>query len=571
PCPFPSSAHMPSSSHSTHPKMLPLLFLSLITFLLSPQTYASTPTPTPTAAAPIVDLGYAQYRGNRTYPNTVAYLGLPYAEPPVGDLRFRAPLPLDTARVQAELHQGGGGGALVVDASVYPDFCVQGTTGQGDAGGAGSEDCLKVNVYAPAGAKKGDDLPVLVYFHGGGYVYGNPANWPFDPWVHQMPSVVIVSVYYRLDSLGFLSHPAFTSSSVVGTHNAGFLDQVEALRWIQRNVGAFGGDAGRVTINGQSAGASSVELHLVAGAGGERLFGGAIAQSVYRTPLPTPEQQEPLFDFYAERAGCGGAGTVEVTMGCLRRASLSALAPAQDAAFNGSYNVFHPVLDGTIIPMNPSIAMREGKFQRVPVIVGATSNETLSGGTDLDSALHAFFPGLTAADLAAYDEQYRLSQFEDASQQVRVGTGESELRCAAEIIGGAVAGQGTGAWVYRYNTANPTSGSPIVEHAAENWMLFEGTNTGFNGSTRFSAMTAAEDAFASEMIAYFLSFVRTGDPNTYRLARSPEWPGYSVGGERRMVLQQGTETESGCFGESVCGDEQERCAFVATKAAAQQA
>ncbi len=99
-------------------------------------------------------------------------------------------------------------------------------------------------------------------------------------------------------------------------------------------------------------------------------------------------------------------------------------------------------------------------------------------------------------------------------------------------------------------------------------MLFEGTNTGFNGSTRFSGMTAAEDAFASEMIAYFLSFVRTGDPNTYRLARSPEWPGYSVGGERRMVLQQGTETESGCFGESV---EQERCAFVATKAAAQQA
>lgn len=104
----------------------------------------------------------------------------------------------------------------------------------------------------------------------------------------------MVSVYYRLDSFGFLSHPAFTRSPALGDQNVGFLDQTEALRWIQTHIGAFGGDPTRVTINGQSAGGSSTELHLVAPRN-EGLFSKAIAQSVYRTPLPTPEQQEVGF------------------------------------------------------------------------------------------------------------------------------------------------------------------------------------------------------------------------------------------------------------------------------------
>lgn len=110
-----------------------------------------------------------------------------------------------------------------------------------------------------------------------------------------MPEVVIVSVYYRLDSFGFLAHPAFTSSPELGDLNVGIQDQTQALRWVQSHIDAFGGDPGRVTINGQSAGASSVEIHLVAPQQ-EGLFHGAIAQSVYRTPLPTPQQQEVSLD-----------------------------------------------------------------------------------------------------------------------------------------------------------------------------------------------------------------------------------------------------------------------------------
>ena len=123
-----------------------------------------------------------------------------------------------------------------------------------------------------------------------GYRYGNPRNWPFDHWVQQSPNVVIISVYYRLDAFGFLAHPDF-DDSVNGDFNAGFLDQIEALRWIKVNIESFGGNPDKVTINGESAGGGSVQHHLVANED-EQLFHGAIAQSIWRARVPTPEQQE---------------------------------------------------------------------------------------------------------------------------------------------------------------------------------------------------------------------------------------------------------------------------------------
>ena len=135
-------------------------------------------------------------------------------------------------------------------------------------------------------------MPVLVYIHGGGYIYGNPANWPFNHWIHQSPNVVIASVYYRLDSIGFLTTPEMATQGL-GDLNSGFYDQVQALKWVQQHISAFGGDPSKVTINGQSAGGASVELHLVAHESkGKGLFSGAIAQSVYRAPVSLPQQQK---------------------------------------------------------------------------------------------------------------------------------------------------------------------------------------------------------------------------------------------------------------------------------------
>ncbi|KAJ7496506.1 Alpha/Beta hydrolase protein [Mycena latifolia] len=518
-----------------------------------------------THAGNIVDTGYATYRGNLSFPNTVAYLGIPYAEPPLGDLRFRAPLPLNTSRVAA------AAGRAIVDATEYPNFCVQGSIGAGDAGGAGTEDCLKVNIYAPAGAKAGSNLPVLVYIHGGGYFYGNPRNWPFDHWIHQSPNVVIVSVYYRLDSFGFLSVPEF-SDPALGDFNAGFSDQIEALRWVKAHIAAFGGDPRAVTINGESAGGSSVELHLVANTGRD-LFRGAIAQSVYRTPLATPEQRVPQFQAYVSKAGCG-TGTVAAQLACLRAADISALAMAQDFVSSTlvGYRQFQPVLDGKLFTDFPTRQISKGNFANVPIIVGSTTNETLSGGTSIAAALESFFPSFTNETAAELVAEYPLSDFASAALQFQASTGESELLCARHIMGSAAAKRNN-AWTYRYNQPNPTAGGSSVSHAAENWMMFLGSNTGFNGSGTFSPMTPVETSFAAELIAYWLSFVRAGNPNTFKLARSPLWAPFTGGVKSRMVLQQdplNITTQSGSFIEVQSALESQRCAFVAGQVGVQQ-
>ncbi|KAK0470280.1 alpha/beta-hydrolase [Desarmillaria tabescens] len=510
----------------------------------------------------IVDTGYAKYRGNLSYPDTVAYLGIPYAEPPLGDRRFRAPIPLDTARIAQEAD------GAIFDAASYPNFCIQGSTGAGDAGGAGSEDCLKVNIYSPI---NGSDLPVLVYIHGGAYVYGNPANFPFDHWVHQSPNVVIVSIYYRLSSFGFLAIPEFADSTN-GDFNVGFLDQIQALKWVKRYIRAFGGDPSRVTINGQSAGGSSVELHLVAHED-ESLFSGAIVQSAYRAPLPFPEQQRPLFDFYAKRAGCG-SGSLDFKLQCLREADVSALAHAQDAAasgeFAGPYNVFHPVVDGKIFTEFPTVSMALGHFARVPLIVGATSNESYAPGYDIPSSLKILFPGLDEQDTSEYLLAYPSSDFDSEEQRLAAATGESLNRCCRQILASAYSSQTINTWAYRYNQPNPTSGSPtIVAHAAENWMMFLGSNTGYNGSATFSPMTPEETAFSQELIAYWLSFVRAQDPNTFKLKRSPSWDRFSLDEERQIVLQQNTTT-NGSFVELADEKEVARCQFVASKVEKEQ-
>ncbi|KIJ16343.1 hypothetical protein PAXINDRAFT_132242 [Paxillus involutus ATCC 200175] len=532
------------------------LTLLLSTLLLPKDALTSTTGPT-------VNVGYATYLGNQSYPNTVAYLGVPYAEPPVGDLRFRETVPLNTARLRKEAS------GQVVNATYYPDFCVQGGTGGGDAGGAGSEDCLKVNIYTPYGAKEGDNLPVLFYIHGGGYVFGNPRNWPFDDWIHQSPNVVIVSVYYRLDSLGFLATPEFRGSEY-GDFNAGFKDQVQALKWMKQYISAFGGDPNRVTINGQSAGGASVELHMAAHRT-EQLFHGAIAQSVYRTPLPTPEQQQPLFEFYSSYAGCG-RGSIDEQMTCLRNASVSALARAQDAAtqgkFSGLYNNFHPVLDGVLFTGYPTLQFRSGEFRHVPLIVGSTSNETLSGGDNISLALKEYFPSLTKADIQEFLELYPLSEYDSPEQQFQVATGEPDVICGREAMGGA-SSLFADTWTYRYNTPNPTLGSAAVVHAAENWMMFDGTSTGFNGTTTFTHQTPAELVFASELIAYWLSFVRSGNPNTYKFEMSPTWEQYTPANKVRMVLMQDPHnltTASGSYMEEEPTAEGNRCAFAISKA-----
>ncbi|KAF9266396.1 alpha/beta-hydrolase [Marasmius fiardii PR-910] len=519
-----------------------------------------------TLAADIVDTGYAKYLGNRTFPNVVAYLGIPYAEPPLSEQRFRAPLPLNSTRVLVESK------GKVVDATGYPEFCVQGPINGTDHGGAGSEDCLKANIYAPAKTKKGQNLPVLdiaMEIQGTG--------------LSTIGFVKVPTLSFSLSTtdLTLSVSSLLQSSPIQGGEdlNVGFLDQIQVLRWVKANIASFGGDPSKVTINGESAGGGSVQHHLVAHEG-EQLFSGAIAQSVYRAPTPTPDQQQELFDFFVSQAGCDEGDITEI-MSCLRKASVSDLALAQDAArssaFGGAYNYFHPVVDGKVIVGNPTTLIREGKFAKVPVIVGATSNETVVAGNDPAVALKQSFPGLADDDVEDILAVAPLKDFTSAVQRFQVVTGESLLICAREVIGSAFS-TAPKSWTYRFNQRNPTFGGEGVGHAAENWMMFLGSNTGVNGTVTFTPMTPVENAFAQELIAYWLSFVRAGDPNTFKLPRSPYWPEYTLNGpsenpKQQMVLQQdpnNSTTRSGSYIEQEPEKESERCGVVASKSEQQQ-
>ncbi|GJJ14529.1 hypothetical protein Clacol_008794 [Clathrus columnatus] len=510
---------------------------------------------------PTVDTGYAIFVGNHSRPNTAAFLGVPYAEPPLDDKRWRAPTPLDTETLKNN--------KKTFDASKYPDFCIQGTTGSGDAGGAGSEDCLKVNIYAPINATQESNLPVLVYIHGGGYIYGNPANWPFDHWVDQSPNVVIVSVYYRLNVFGFLAHPELEDPTI-GSLNAGFLDQTEALRWVQSHISSFGGNPNKVTINGQSAGGSSVELHLVA-ANNERLFIGAIAQSVYRIPLPTVEQQQSLLGYLLQNTSCTLPTGVE-QISCLRKASVSALIRSSDWAqstFPGGYHKWVPVIDKTVLTDHPTDLLMSGNWAKVPIIAGATSNESLSDTGDIPTSLTDYFPGITSTDIQKFTSLYPENQFANVNQWVTDVTGDITVRCGRELLGSVASRDDLPSFAYRYNQPNPSFGDNVdVEHAAENWMMFLGSNTGFNGSGVLTGLNATETAFSQELIAYWLSFVRSSNPNTYRLERSPEWPSFSpTSTGKRQVLQQDPKnrtTVSGIVSELEPSADLERCDFTFT-------
>ncbi|KAG1730281.1 Alpha/Beta hydrolase protein [Suillus paluster] len=495
-----------------------------------------------------VDLGYVTYQGklDEAYPNTVVYFGIPYAEPPVGDLRFRPTVPLNTTRVTEEAN------GEVVNATDHPNFCIQGSL-PGKEGGAGSEDCLNVNIYTPFGATEGDNLPVMFFIHGGAFVFGNPPTWPFDHWIEQSPNVIIVSVYYRLASFGFLPPPPEFADQF--GYNAGLKDQRQALRWVQSYISKFGGNPNEVTIAGHSAGAIS---------------------SVVRSPLPTPEQQQPLFDFYAREAGCDLPDAL-MKMSCIRMANVSMLAAAQDAAFQElslEYRSFGPVVDDVLITGHPTSKFQCGDFAHVPLLVGATSDESLIPEMfpNISVALKVYFPLLTDTDIQQFLWLYPLDDFDSPSQQYQVITGELSARCNPQAMGVPSSRYSDDlTWTYRYNTPKPRIESNIipVEHADEIWMMFNGTKTGPNGTFTFQPQTLAERAFASEIIAYWLSFVRSSKPNTYKLDKSPVWGAYNESKPVRVVLMQDPQNSTnvtGSYMEEQPVPETVRCAFAISKA-----
>src|ERR1700729_3822850 len=291
------------------------------------------------SASPIVRSAGGLVRG-ASVAGVSSFLGLPYAAPPTGNLRWRPPQP-------APSWSG------VRDATQFGPSCPQALTGNPFLPpGPISEDCLYLNVYTPTlHDHSGGGRPVLVWIHGGGLVQGGARN--YDGTKLAADGTVVVTINYRLGALGFLAHPALASHGAAG--NYGLMDQQAALRWVQRNIGQFGGDPHNVTIAGQSAGGLSVLAQMVS-PGARGLFQKAIVQSgtfaLNQRPLATAEASGEKF---AQSVGCAGQSA-----GGLRNVPVSDLVNKFGVEIPG-------VVDGSVLTQPIGKTLARGQFPRGPV------------------------------------------------------------------------------------------------------------------------------------------------------------------------------------------------------------
>ena len=435
------------------------------------------------------------------------YRGVPFAAPPIGELRWREPQPVVPWQGMRK-------------ATSFAPACMQkGVSMPGEKPPATSEDCLYLNIWTPA--KTADDrLPVMVWIYGGGYTNGS-ASMPLY-WGDKLAQrgVVVVTLAYRLGPLGFLAHPELTAESThKSSGNYGLLDQIAALEWIQRNIAAFGGDRERVTVAGQSAGAMSVSM-LMASPRAKGLFHRAIGQSggVFE-PLRIAPQYLLV---NAERDG-------KEYVSSLRADSIAALRkrPAAELLEGAANSVSHPVIEPYVLPTGPYDALASGSYNNVPILVGFNAEEAralvdvtrvkaATFAADIERSFGALPPPLIAAYPHATDAQ---------AQQARLDL-ERDLRFAwdAWTWGRLQSGHGR-AYFYHFMRSPPFPKGSInhdwgASHFAELWYMFDHLDQ------EAWAWSATDRQLAHLMASYWTNFVKSGDPNGEGL---PRWPTFDTG------------------------------------------
>ncbi len=435
------------------------------------------------------------------------YKGVPYAAPPVGNLRWRPPQRLAAWEGVRKAEQ-------------YSPTCMQPERPLDSVYSPGyepsSEDCLYVNIWTPAKSAQ-DHLPVMVWIHGGGFRLVSGSEKFFDGTALARQGVIVVTFNYRLGPFGFLAHPELSRESdrhVSG--NYGVLDQVAALEWVKRNIAAFGGDPGRVTIFGQSAGAISV-CYLLASPLARGLFVRAIAESTVAC-LGSPEQSIKLSD--AEKAGAKFAAAAHAAS----LADLRAL-PAGDLLKVAGAYPFRPVVDGYFLPEAPYQIFAQGKEARVPVLVGSNGDEGTLLGRPPESAA-AFqeqarrqYGGYAAEFLKLYpagsDAQARESNLMLWRDQVAL-----QARLLAEFESRA----GMKAFRYYFSHKPPIPAHMFREQATHELGAYHSSEIEYvfdNLNTRPYLWTDTDRTLAKDISAYWVNFAKRGDPNGAGLAK---WP-----------------------------------------------
>jgi para-nitrobenzyl esterase len=440
------------------------------------------------------------------------YKGVPFAAPPVGDLRWRGPVPV--ARWTGTRR-----------ADSFAPACMQtGVSMPGETPPAVSEDCLYLNIWTPADAKTEtrpapDLVPVIVWIYGGGYINGSasmPLYWG-DRLAHK--GVIVVTIAYRLGPLGFLALPELTRESPHhSSGNYGLMDQIAALEWIQRNIAAFGGDPKNVTIAGQSSGAISVSI-LMASPRAKGLFQRAIGES---GGLFEPLQLAPKYLLAnAERDG-------EQYTASLGTSSLQELRRIPAGQLTGNAGgIVHPVIDPYVLPVSPYEAFTSGQQNDVPLLIGSNADEARSlvdvtqvKAATFDSDIERNFGALPPPLVAAYPHTT-----DEQAKQARLDL-ERDLRFGWDMWAWARLQAGTGhssVYYYSFTERPPFPAESVYEgwgasHFAELWYVFDHLD---QEPWRWST---GDQKLAEEISNYWIDFAKSGNPNGVGLS---SWPAFT--------------------------------------------
>ena len=430
-----------------------------------------------------------------------SFKGIPYAAPPVGELRWRSPQPVKHWEV---VRKADSFGPRAMQPPIFSDMVFR-SNGM-------SEDCLYLNVWTPAKSDK-ERLPVLVYFYGGGFVAGDGSEPRYDGENLAKKGIVTVTVNYRLGIFGFFVHPDLTKESPHhASGNYGLLDQNAALQWVHKNIAAFGGDPKKVTIAGESAGSFSVSAqmasplskHLIAGAIGES--GAMLGQTLAASPREA-----------AEKNGVTFASEV----GAANLAALRAI-PAEkllEVSKNSPFR-FSLTLDGYFLPKSAAEIYTAGEQAHVPLLAGWNAQEVGAG----------FLLGADPVTIENYTKAVGKLYGDHAAEVLKLypASNETELQeSATALASDRFIAFGTWKWlelhgktggkpVYRYLFARPRPGEGGAFHAIEIEYALGNLNR-----NKVYTWTENDHKVSATMMEFFANFIKKGDPNGAGL---PQWP-----------------------------------------------
>lgn len=445
-----------------------------------------------------------------------AFLGIPFAAPPIGALRWHPPQPPACRET-------------TLNASSFQSACPQlSFDSTGDSGTyEGEEDCLYLNVFKPV-TPLGDKLPVMVFIHGGGNTQGSAAKISNDARIYDGSylaggDAVVVTLNYRLGALGWLVHPALEQNGTAG--NLGLQDQAAALQWVRDNAAAFGGNPDRVMLFGQSGGAVDV-CALLSSEKTAGLFdraamqsGGCVAES-YATRLEEGE------DFVSEM-NCSAAPDIrECLMQKTPRELVSTLSPPLSGGVAGSD--FGLTVDGVWLTQYPDTALETGDYNHVPLLIGSNRDETalsILPGSVTPTSFERFLKLVVPSEM--WDEALSLYPPGESNAEARASkiafTTDSQFTCAARRYAKTVSGHGDPVWRYLFTHTSDTIGGSFYGafHGLELFYLFQT----YTQAIPADSISDGDRVTAGLMGEYWRRFAATGDPNG---GGDPFWPSYDA-------------------------------------------